>query len=279
MEESVSITRLCTIIQVSRQSYYQWLKRQNTPKTKRQLENEWLEQTVRTVFNEFNGIYGYRRIMGEINRRFHKEYNRKRIQRIMRKLGLYSVIRRNRHSCTVSGYCNVTENILGRNFAARYPNEKWLTDVTYLELENGQKVYLSAIKDLYDGQIISYRISPVNDFNLVHETLLTARQAEPEAQPLLHSDRGSQYTSKAYVRLMTEWGYTRSMSRVGKCIDNGPMESFWGHFKDEWYNWGTYPTLADLQASIDEFMNFYNNDRIQERLGFLTPAEFRAQAA
>ncbi|WP_148095639.1 IS3 family transposase, partial [Ligilactobacillus salitolerans] len=142
-----------------------------------QLENEWLEEVIKSVFNKYNCIYGYRRITGEINRRFNKKYNPKRILRIMRKLGLQSVVRRNRHSCTVPGDRNVTDNILNRNFTSDQPNEKWVTDVTYLELETGKKVYLSAIKDLYDGKIISYQISTTNDFKLVQDTLLKARQA------------------------------------------------------------------------------------------------------
>lgn len=147
-----------------------------------------------------------------------------------------------------------------------------------LTYDNGQKAYLSAIKDLYDGTIISYKISRKNDLSLVIDTLRVAKQIQPLAKPLLHSDRGSQYTSKAYLRYTTELGYTRSMSRVGKCIDNAPMESFWGHFKEEWYDLQDYASFGDLKESIDEFIYFYNHERYQERLSGLSPLEFRTQA-
>src|SRR5699024_6153764 len=185
----------------------------------------------------------------------------KKVSRLMQELGLHSIIRRQRRSATRAGYFNFEENLLNRDFSALGPNQKWVTDITYLTYDNGQKAYLSAIKDLYDGTIISYKIGRKNDLALVIDTLRAAKQSQPLARPLLHSDRGSQYTSKAYLRYTTELGYTRSMSRVGKCIDNAPMESFWDHFKEEWYDLQAYASFGDLKGSIDEFIYFYNHER------------------
>ncbi|WEV56584.1 DDE-type integrase/transposase/recombinase [Ligilactobacillus acidipiscis] len=153
----------------------------------------------------------------------------KKVRRLMHKLGLHSIIRRQRGSANCAGYFNFEENLLTCDFSALGPNQKLVTDITYLTCANGQKAYLSAIKDLYDGTIISYKVDRKNDLSLVIDTLRAAKQIQPLAKPLLHSDHGSQYTSKSYLRYTTELGYTcSSTSRVGKCLDNAPMESFWG---------------------------------------------------
>lgn len=142
----------------------------------------------------------------------------------------------------------------------------------------GNKAYLSAIKDLYDGSIIAYQVGYYNDNPLVMDTIKTAIEANPDATPLIHSDRGSQYTSKEYRFITTEAGMTRSMSRVGNCIDNAPIESFFGHFKCEKYNLKEYKTFEELERDIDEYIKFYNEERYQEKLDSLAPLEFRYQA-
>lgn len=214
-----------------------------------------------------------------LKRDYHWHCNHKRVLGLMRELGLRSILRRARHSCTISKGHNFEPNLLNRNFTARWMNEKWVTDVTYLEYGNHCKAYLSAIKDLYNGEIISYVVSQRNDNPLVIKTLEQAFKTYPNAHPLLHSDRGFQYTSKEYARFTTEHQVTRSMSRVGRCIDNAPMESFWGHYKDESYNGKTFATFEELVKSIHRYMNFYNNKRYQEKLNSLTPVEYRNQAA
>ncbi len=152
-----------------------------------------------------------------------KNYKLKRIKRLMR----VASIRRKRKGCTKSGDSNYEENILDRDFTARSPNKKGVTDVTYLEYGSGQKDYLSAIKDLYDGYIVSFEIGKHNDDPLVMCTLEKAfKTLERDDDLLLHSDRGAQYTSKEYVRLTSKYAVRRSMSRVAKCLDNAPMESF-----------------------------------------------------
>src|SRR5699024_7539515 len=127
-----------------------------------------------------------------------------------------------------------------RECTAVHPNEKWVTDVTEFKYGQASKAYLSAILDLYDGSIISYVIGQSNNNPLVFETFDKALKVEPEAKPIFHSDRGFQYTSKTFKRKLENAGMTQSMSRVGKCIDNGPMESFWGKLKSEEYYLNTY---------------------------------------
>ncbi len=270
------ILLLCQILHVSRSGFYKWLK--HTP-TEQQKENDWLMDKIQDIFKEFNSIYGYRRITMVINRRYKKTYDPKRIRRLMIRLGLKSFIRRSNGYSTKTSYVNIEENILNREFTADKPNEKWVTDITHLQYGGSQKAYLSAIKDLYDGSIIAYKVSHYNDNPIVMETIKAALEANPDASPLIHSDRGSQYTSREYRQITTEAGMTRSMSRVGNCIDNAPIESFFGHFKCESYDLKHYKTFEELKRDIDQYIKFYNEERYQEKLNSLAPLEYRYQAA
>ena len=264
------------MLDVSRSGYYKWLGHDPTP---REEENEGLMVKIKEKFNQMNGVWGYRRIRMHINRKYDKNYSKSRIRRLMLKMGLKSHIRRSNGYSTQAGYRNIEPNRLDRDFTADKPNEKWVTDITHLHYGIGKKVYLSAIKDLYDGSIVAYHVSKRNDNLLVMETLDKAIKANPEAEPLIHSDRGSQYTSKDYRRKTTEAGMTRSMSRTANCLDNASIESFFGHFKCEKYDLNTYLTYHSLTDDIDDYMKFYNEERYQETLNSLTPLEFRYQAA
>lgn len=261
---------------MSRSGYYKWLGHQPPDK---QQENEWLLDIIKAMFKEFGGIYGYRRLTMNINRRYGTQYNHKRIRRLMLIAGLKSYIRRASGYCTKTSYVNIEANILDGNFTAAQPNQKWVTDVTHLKYGFGKKAYLSAIKDLYDGSIVAYKVGRFNDNPLVMETIQAATEQHPDASPIIHSDRGSQYTSKAYRVITTEAGMTRSMSRVGQCTDNAPIESFFGHFKCEQYDLKQYQTYDALVSDIDRYMYFYNHNRCQEKLNSLTPVEYRHQAA
>ncbi|WP_424766702.1 IS3 family transposase, partial [Paenibacillus sp. sgz302251] len=159
------------------------------------------------------------------------------------------------------------------------PNEKWLTDVTEFKYGNGQKAYLSAILDLHDNTIISHVLGRSNNNPLVFQTLNLALQEASGSKPMLHSDRGYQYTSLAFKKILDENHITQSMSRVGRCIDNGPMESFWGTLKCEKYYLHTYETFEDLKRDIDAYIRFYNYERLQGKLNGLSPMEFRTKAA
>lgn len=261
---------------MSRSGYYKWLN--HTP-TGEQEENEWLLGKIKKVFTEHRGILGYRRVTMFINREYKRQYNRKRIRRLMGVLALKSFIRRSNGYCTKTSYVNIEDNILNREFTADRPNEKWVTDITHLQYGFGNKAYLSVIKDLYDGSVVAYKTGRFNNNALVMDTLRAAMDANPDAAPLLHSDRGSQYTSKEYRYITTQAGITRSMSRVGKCIDNAPIESFFGHFKCESYDLKQYKSYEELVADIDRYMRFYNENRYQEKLNNLAPIEYRCQVA
>lgn len=204
--------------------------------------------------------------------------NDKRVLRLCRKQGIKSTIKYSNHGCTrqASNPQYLAENILNREFRAEAPNEKWLTDVTEFHYYIGaqkHKVYLSAILDLYDRRIVSSIIRDSNNNALVFDTLDAAIEANPQAHPLFHSDRGFQYTNRAFHAKIEAAGMTQSMSRVAKCIDNGPMEGFWGILKRERYYGRRFTSRESVFQMIEEYIEYYNNKRLQRNLGILTPME------
>lgn len=261
-------------MKLQRSSYYKWLNRKPS---QRQLENEDLAEKIKEMDKEHNHTLGSRRMMVFINRKYNTSFNHKRIRRIMRVLGIYSVIRRTRHSCTVrSPKEQAAENILSRNFKADTYNEKWLTDVSEFKYGDNNKAYLSAIIDLGDNHIVSWVLGHSNNNELVFKTFNIAVEENPDAHPLFHSDRGFQYTSPTFVKMLKDAGMTRSMSRVGKCVDNGPIEGFWGILKTEMYYLNSFSSYEELENAIAEYIHYYNYDRYQERLNCMTPMEYHA---
>ncbi|MCR8978372.1 IS3 family transposase, partial [Brevibacillus laterosporus] len=191
---------------------------------------------------------------------------------------IQAVIRRKKKNYARSTPQHVAENLLNRQFHAKAPNEKWVTDVMEFKYGRGQKAYLSAILDLYDNTVVSYVLGHANNNNLVFQTVELAIKAAPGSKPMLHSDRGFQYTSLTFKKLFAK-EITQSMSRVGRCIDNGPMEAFWGILKCEKYYLHSYSTFEELKKDIDTYIYFYNNERLQAKLNGLSPIEFRTKAA
>ena len=216
-----------------------------------------------------------------INRNHQTHFNKKRIRRLMRALQLQSVCRKKRGNYTPSTPEVTAENILNRDFHADKPNEKWLTDVTEFKWYSGQevhKLYLSAILDLYDRRIVAYKIGSSNNNKLVFDTFDEAVENNPNAHPLFHSDRGFQYTSKIFRAKLESAKMVQSMSRVGRCIDNGPMEGFWGILKSEMYYLRKFTDEQELISAIEHYIYFYNTKRYQKRLHCMTPMEFHAVA-
>ena len=227
------------------------------------------------IYEEHNQTYGYRRIMDEYNETHDTKYNKKRFHRLAKIAGLQAIIRRKKPAYHYHKEEQPNENILARTFTAEQPNEKWLTDVTEMTYGNGQKLYLSAIMDLGAKDIVAYTIGESNNNHLVFSNLDLAIEKYPKAQPLIHSDRGFQYTSKSFKAKLDAAGMTQSMSRKGKCIDNGPMEGFWGILKTEMYYLNTFGDKESLENAIAEFIDYYNNKRRQRRLDRLPPMEYR----
>jgi len=202
--------------------------------------------------------------------------SKRRIQQIMRVLGIKSVIRKQRKLYRHSNPETTIANILHREFEATKPNEKWATDVTEFKVPmSNKKVYLSAILDLYDRSVASYVLSNRNDNKLVFDTYDLALENNPDAKPLFHSDRGYQYTSKLFQKKLLEQGMSQSMSRVDCCIDNGPTKGLWGIIKSEMYYTSDFCNENELCQAIIEYIDYYNNYRYQERFNNLTPIEVR----
>lgn len=221
---------------------------------------------------------GYRRIRDDLER-YHKiNANDKRVLRICRIKGIKSTIKYASNGCTrqAANPQFIAENILNRKFSAEAPNQKWLTDVTEFKYYIGievRKIYLSAILDLYDRRIVSYVIGDSNNNPLVFETFEKAIAENPGATPLCHSDRGFQYTNRVFHAKLDAAGMKQSMSRVAKCIDNGPMEGFWGIIKRERYYGRRFTDKNTLISMIEDYIEYYNNKRLQRNLGVLTPME------
>ena len=271
-QKNYPIAALCDLLKLNRSSYYKWLRRDQS---EQEAKDKELIDRICTLHQESNGIFGYRRMQLNLKRRFNLYCNKKRVYRIMQAIGMKSVIRRKRPNYIKSTPEITAENILNRNFAAEKLNEKWLTDVTEFKAGDGRKLYLSAILDLKDKSIVSYAIGHSNNNHLAFTTFDAAVQKYPDAKPLFHSDRGFQYTSKLFRAKLDAQGMTQSMSRVGRCIDNGPMEAFWGTLKVEMYYLRSFPDCAGLEAAIERYIVFYNSGRYQEKLGGLAPLELR----
>ena len=276
--KSWNIRWMCRKLGITRAAYYKWLHREIPAE---ELENRTLAQLIQEYDQRFDHILGRKRMCRWINALNHKHYNVKRVHRLMKELNIHSVIRKKRKKYQRSTPETTAENLLSRNFYAEAPNLKWATDVTefkWYQNNKVQKLYLSAILDLYDRSVVSWVVSTRNDNKLVLDTFKKAIQSNPNARPLFHSDRGFQYTSKIFQRNLKQQGMEQSMSRVGCCIDNGPTEGFWGIVKSEMYYTRKFTDATSLREAISKYIDFYNNRRLQERFGDKAPAQIRAEA-
>lgn len=273
-ETGTSIEHCCEILGVTRSTYYKWLSGRNSAREK---ENSRLAELIETIHTE-NPDKGYRRINDELKHDYGIHVNDKRVRRICQSRNIRSTIKYAPSGCTrhAKEAQFLAENLLNRDFHADKPNQKWCTDVTEFKWYEGietHKIYLSAILDLCDRRIVAYAISERNDNPLVHITLDKAILENPGAQPLLHSDRGFQYTSRIFHSKLEQAGITQSMSRVAHCIDNGPMEGFWGILKRERYYGRRFSSKPALVQMIENYIHYCNTRRVQRNLGILTPME------
>jgi transposase InsO family protein len=267
---------MCKKLNVSRSGYYKWLNRKESTI---EIENKQLAAWITEYDTKYKHILGYRRMRNWINRDKGTSFSKRRVQRIMNLLGIKSSIRKKRKPYRRSTQRATAENVLHREFLATKPNEKWATDVTEFKIPmSNKKLYLSAIIDLYDRSIVAYKLSNRNDNELVFDTLDLAISSNPGAAPLFHSDRGYQYTSRAFQQKLLDNGIEQSMSRVRCCIDNGPTEGLWGIIKSEMYYNTNFKSEDELREAIKDYIFFYNNSRYQERFNNLTPTEVRQAA-
>ena len=272
-KEKYPVATMCAFFEVSRSGYYDFVKRMDKPNC-----DEPLAQAIAECQKHCRKTYGYRRVQIWLERVKGIHVNPKTVLRVMNKYGLLSEIRRRRAYRQMGEQLHRYENLLNRNFHANKPNQKWVTDISYIHTGQGV-LYLSMIKDLYDNSIITYKSGTEQTINLVLNTIREAKAKEAVAAELqLHSDQGFQYTSRAYFNLTKEYGITPSMSRRGNCYDNAPAENFFGILKSECINRRKISNFATAKALIDEYIHFYNHERIQFKTK-LTPLERRRQFA
>jgi transposase InsO family protein len=266
---------MCAFFGVSRAAYYAWVQKLEEPDPDR----ERLQQ-VQAVYEKSHKTYGYRRIAIQLQRQLGQPINHKAVLRLMRKLHIRSMARKPNPYRKVEhlGTCHHYPNVLARDFAASRPNQKWVTDITYIRLQKGW-AFLSIIQDLFDGFIVSHVLHDRNSIALVTRTLQQAKENEKVTDGLvLHSDQGMQYTSQAYHVLTTQYHITPSMSRRANCWDNAPAENFFSHLKEEYLRHFPSPTFPQAQQLIAEYIHFYNHERIQLKTK-QTPYETRCLSA
>lgn len=258
-----SITEMCQFFGVSRSGYYDYVKRLDQP-----AHDAALAEIIRKQQEACDKTYGYRRMWKWLKRVRKIHRNPKTILRIMKKYDLLSEIRRQRKWRQMSTQLHKYDNLLNREFHADQPNHKWVTDISYIRTKQGV-LYLSIIRDLFDNSIIAYKTGTTQTVNLVLDTIRLAMQKEKKvAEELrLHSDQGSQYTSQAYFDLTKGYGITPSMSRRGNCYDNAMAENFFSILKTECIYRHHPATYDEARMLIDNYIYFYNNQRIQLKTG------------
>lgn len=268
--EKYSISEMCRIFGVSRSGYYSYVQRMDVP-----AKDLPLAEKIRECQAECKQTYGYHRVHIWLER--HKIYcNPKTVLRVMNKYGLLSVVRRRRY-VRYGEALHRYPNLLNRNFVAERPNQKWVTDISYIRTGQGF-LYLSVIRDLYDNSIVAYKTSTQQTIHLVLSTLRAAKKKEKVTAELqLHSDQGFQYTSQAYFKLTQAYGITPSMSRRGNPYDNALAENFFSILKTECIHRTKISSFAEANRLIDEYIYFYNHQRIQTKTK-LTPLELRCQS-
>jgi transposase InsO family protein len=263
---------MCAFFGVSRAAYYAGIKRlelEDRDTKRMKLVQEAWEQSHKT--------YGYRRVAIWLEQKQNIVLNHKAVLRLMNKSGIRSNARKPKlyKKLEESALYHRAENVLNRDFTAIKPNQKWVTDVTYVLTQQGW-AFLSTIKDLYDGFIVAHTFGQSNSVQLVTDMLRQAKHKEKVTDGLiLHSDQGHQYTSQAYYDvLVSEYNITPSMSRRGNCWDNAPMENFFGHLKEEYLRHYKNPSFEEARQLIDEYIHFFNYERIQLKTK-QTPFEIR----
>jgi putative transposase len=254
---------------MAKSSFYYYAKQDSSDKY------EEVKKKIERIYHKHKGRLGYRRIT-ILLRQEDIVINHKTVFRLMDSLKLKSLIRRKKYKSYKGEQGKIAPNILARSFKAKRPNQKWTTDVTEFNV-SGKKLYLSPVLDLYNQEIISYELSERPDFKSVIGMLGKAlKKADPEKSLLMHSDQGWQYQMKQYQSILKQNGIKQSMSRRGNCLDNAVMENFFGTLKSELFYLNKYESIAHLKKEINEYIKYYNHDRIKLNLNGMSPIQYRA---
>lgn len=266
------VQRICRVLGVSPSGYYAWLRR---PASQREQDNQALLEKIRQIHAQSRKNYGSPRIHAAL-RQQGIACGRNRVARLMRRAGIRpAYVRRWVRTTRSDPRLPVAPNRLGRSFSAQRPNQKWVSDLTYIPTRQGW-LFLAAVMDLFSRKIVGWALDTSMSSSLTDQALQMALQhRKPEMNFLHHSDRGSQYAAQSYQKLLDAYHSQISMSRVGNCYDNAPMESFFATLKKELIHQVIYLSSSQAKLSIFEYIEvFYNRQRLHSTLGFCSPDEF-----
>lgn len=258
-------------------TYYYHLSKKDQPN-----KDEELEEIIQDIFKESKETYGYRRIKEKLEA-LGLQVNHKRILRLTKKLGIQCTkfSRKSRRYNSYKGTVGkIAKNRVNRRFTTPFPLQKLVTDVTEFKCLNGEKLYLSPIMDLYNLEIISFKVSKRPTLDIAIDPLkeaLTLVEKHAGYRTTIHSDQGWHYQHASWVKELKQYKVFQSMSRKGNCLDNSPMENFFGLLKQEMYYGEEMVSYATLKKRIEEHVDFYNNDRIKTKLSGLSPVDYRKQ--
>ena len=263
---------LLKLAKLPRSTFYYQQQVLRTPDKYQQLKDQ-----IRAIFDRHRGRYGYRRITAGL-RQLGTQVNHKLVQLLMGVLGLKSLVRPKKYRSFKGEVGQAAPNELQRQFKAEAANRKWVTDVTEFNVA-GEKLYLSPVLDLYNGEIVAFETSRRPAFELVDSMLKKAlSKLAPSEKPLLHSDQGWHYRMPAFQRQLRERQLVQSMSRRGNCLDNAAMESFFAVLKSELFHLNKFDSVDSLRDSLTEYIHYYNHERIKLKLNGLSPVQYRTQA-
>ncbi len=263
------VTRTIKVAKMPKSTYYNLIKKWSQPDPDR----KW-KRRIHFIYHRHSGRFGYRRITDVLQEKGYS-INKKKVLRIMRDLGLKCMVRMKKYKSYKGEVGKAAPNILNRNFSAKKPNQKWVTDITEFALF-GQKLYLSPILDLFNGEIITYTIQSRPTFDLVETMLAQGLKHVNEGDELLiHSDQGWHYRMAQYRRVLKEHNITQSMSRKGNCYDNSVMENFFGILKSEFLYLQDFDSIEHFKDELEQYMHYYNHLRIKSRLKRKSPVAYR----
>ncbi|WP_394232117.1 IS3 family transposase [Niallia oryzisoli] len=274
LRKKYTVTAILAALDVPRSTYYRWA---SNPEVKLSR----YEETIISLCIETKYRYGHRKITQLLKRKYQIKLNRNTVQRIMQKHHLQCRVKPKRKWKSQGESVIIAPNLIQRDFKAALPNQKWVTDITYIQY-GSSTLYLSTIIDLYNNQIVSYKLYTHQQTPLVIDTLIEVLEVRGNPKGvIIHSDQGSVYTSYAYQNLVKEKNLVSSMSRRGNCWDNAVIESFHSNLKSEGFQYVKFNSMSleAVREQVDQYIKYYNEERIQEKLGYHTPLEYGSMAA
>ncbi|KSU77337.1 putative transposase [Fictibacillus enclensis] len=272
LRHEYKVIDLVEVAGIPRSTYYYWMKQKN-----RADKYHEVKAVIQHIFNEHQGRYGYRRIRWELQNQGYS-LNHKTVRRLMNKMKIKSLVKVKKYRSYRGNVGKIAPNVIARKFQAVKPNEKWVTDVTEIQL-HGEKLYLSPVLDLYNGEIVAYQMEHRPVYSLVSKMLDKAfKQLKENDAPILHSDQGWHYQMKPYQHALKEKNITQSMSRKGNCLDNAAMGSFFGLLKSELLYLKEFESMEHFKKELEQYIDYYNKKRIKAKLKGMSPVQYRTHA-